>query len=279
MAIKKPLLHYALDEVRYNKENDTSVIPNLGSLGGHGVVKGSPRIVHDSKIGTCLLFDGEEDYVEIKQPEKLKFQDGFSAAVWVRYDAFQKYSRIFDLNTTQNKSDNILFVANSNNSKKIILGVKKDRFELSSGIKADQWTHFAITQDKNGKIILYVNGNAVNEDNSKSFKMPDITWTMGYVGESSYDDNEKFKGAMAHLRMYDYALAAAEINTIMHNDQNSMAHYRETSLLKIDLYTVRDDDHKPVLYIESDNKSEPLEVSLRNPHPTTPIKLDRKSVV
>lgn len=41
--------------------------------------------------------------------------------------------------------------------------------------------------------------------------------------------------------------------------------YRETTLLKVELYTIRDDDHKPILYLEADNKGEPLEVSLTNP--------------
>lgn len=59
----------------------TPIIPDLSSLGNHGIVRGDPEWV-DGKVGKALDFDGKDDYVEIPDSESLHITDEFTAIVW-----------------------------------------------------------------------------------------------------------------------------------------------------------------------------------------------------
>lgn len=254
--------HLPLDEIRYDPAKDSAYAANVGQLGSDAVVHGKPQIVHDPDLGSCMLFDGVDDYVELTGLDAFTFADGMTAAAWVRFDATQRYSRIFDLNEGENSYQ---IVRLGNQSEESTIGFAVNMFEeRADGIEIAKWQHFAVSYDTDGNIALFIDGNEVAKG-YRDFDKANTNWKIGYVGKSSWDRDALFKGAMAHFRLYNQALSAAEIQAIRQQDKTGMAHYRETTLLKVDLYTVRDDDHKPILYIESDNKSEPLELAVANP--------------
>ena len=255
--------HLPLDEIRFDPAEGGAYAANVGDLGSNARVHGAPQVNYDSDLGSCLLFDGVDDYVELTGLDAFTFADGMSAAAWVRFDATQRNSRIFDVNEGENSYQ---IVRLGNQSEERTIGFAVDMYEdvRVAGIEPTKWQHFAVTYDTEGNIALFIDGKAVAEGD-RGFDKANTAWKVGYVGKSLWDRDALFRGAMAHFRLYNRALSAAEIQAIMQQDKNRATRYRETTLLKVDLYTVCDDDHKPILYIESDNKSEPLELAVTNP--------------
>lgn len=263
MPVNDLSFHLPLDEIRFDPAEGGAYVANVGDLGSNARVHGNPQIIDDPELGSCLLFDGVDDFVELTGLDAFTFADGMSAAAWVRFDATQRYSRIFDLNEGEN-SYRIVRLGNQAEERTIGFAVNMYENVRVAGIEPTKWQHFAVTYDTEGNIALFIDGKAAAEGD-RDFDKANIAWKVGYVGKSSWDRDALFKGAMAHFRLYNRALSAAEIQATMQQDKSRMAHYRETTLLKVDLYTVRDDDHKPILTIESDNRSEPLELAVTNP--------------
>jgi len=252
-------LHLPMDEIR------NGVAVNVGVMGGDATVKGKPQIIHDPELGSCMLFDGIQDYLDIQGLEGLDLKEGMTIAVWVRFDALQSFSRILDINNKKNSNDNIIYFTNTAASNTLEFTIQGQRFRTNNVIKVNAWQHFAITVSPNGSTKLLVDGQKLKEEIKTFFPNMKTGWTMFSIGKSSWDHDKLFKGAMADFRLYDYPLEEKEVADLMKQDKSNMAVYRETAPLKMELYSIRDDNHLPVIFIESDNKSEPLELSITNP--------------
>lgn len=262
MANDKPCLHLPLDEIRIAEE--VAKAPNVGGLAGDAIVRGNPTILHDPEMGTCMRFDGQDDYLELTDLSALTFAQGMTAMAWVRFEGTPSYSRIFDLNVTRNQKSQIIWAGNEDRSRHLAFEINGIRFPVKDGVALGQWRHYAFVQEPSGRMSILIDGEVVFGKEA-AFDITNVPWKMGSVGKSSYDADGLFRGAMAHFRIYNQALARADVRDLMIGDKSAMAYYRETTLLKVDLYTIRDDDHQPILYVEADNKGEPLEVSLTNP--------------
>ncbi|NJN83904.1 MAG: LamG domain-containing protein, partial [Caldilineaceae bacterium] len=267
MASDKPHLHLPLDEIRIAQEIATAT--NVGS-GRDALVRGNPKILHDPTMGTCMRFDGEDDFIELTDLASATFAQGMTAMAWVRFEETLYYSRIFDFNVAQNQKSNVVWAGNEERSQHLAFEIDGIRFRVENGVALRQWRHYAFVYEPAsdtspaGKVSIIIDG-ALVFSKEVSFDIANTGWQTGYVGKSSYTVDSSFRGAMAHFRLYNHALTRGEINDLMVVDRSAMAHYRETTLLKVALYTIRDDDHRPILYVEAENKGEPLEVSLTNP--------------
>ncbi len=252
-------LHLPLDEIR------TGVVVNVGGMGGNARVMGNPQIRHDPELGSCMQFDGVDDYLDLRGLEGLDLKEGLTIAVWVRFNDLQRYSRILDINNQNNNSKNGIFLNNHGTSNQLTLEVNQQPIYTDNAIKLDTWQHFAITVHPKGLNKILLDGQKVKEETKPFFPNMKTGWTTFFIGKSSSTSDAFFKGAMANFRLYDYALEEQDIANLMKKDKTNMAVYRETAPLKMELYSIRDDNHLPVIFIESANKSEPLELSVTNP--------------
>ncbi|RMD98225.1 MAG: hypothetical protein D6816_16505 [Bacteroidetes bacterium] len=439
MTQDNPLFHLPLDEIRHNPEKGHSYTANIGRVQVPAVVYGNPQVVHTPEMGTCMIFNGKDEYVELAGLEGFALSGGFSMAAWLRIDDAlgARPIHVFTLGARiENKElyiGRLTYRATTQTLKFALL----DKIIHISGIAAGQWIHFAASFDEKGAFQIYVHdmngallpwegtiakgikmaemlavqcnlgfiGKSLRPDaqflDSKllgsikipkglqvtlyenedftgplapltadaqllapalrdsisaiaidyapdmvatiyedvgyqgasqalppgrylakdltigadlpgSIKVPDglkvtieeaqrplgsITGDVSFIGANTIvverasqekvtffsnadfqgerfeaDDGGRYQvggllaGAVSHFRLYDRALSEKELYAAMLKDKNSMAHMRETAPVKIELYTIRDDDHKPILYVEAANKGEPLEVSITNPH-------------
>lgn len=267
--------HLPLDETRFDAAEDSTYTTNVGQLGHDALVHGNPQLIYDPDLGSCMRFDGQDDYVELTDLEGFTFAEGLTVAAWVRYEALNDWSRIFCLNTAALTSSDpvdqaFVFLANTGASNELIFNIDADDDPVARKadvITLEKWQHVAAICEPGGAITLFIDGSPVATASIPAGKsVSGHPWKAGLLGKSTWRGGEGlFQGAMAHFRLYNRALSAAEVQAIRQQDKNSLAHFRETTRLKVDLYTLRDDDHKPILYIEADNKSEPLELALTNP--------------
>jgi microcystin-dependent protein len=262
MANDKSCLHLPLDEIRVVEA--VAAAPNVGGIGVDALVRGNPQILHDPTMGTCMRFDGDGDAIELTDLAALTFAEGMTAMAWVRFEETAYFSRIFDLNVAPNQRSNIIWAGNEERSQHLALEMDGIRFRIENGVALRQWRHLAFVYDPAGKVSVISDG-ALVFSKEVTFDLAHRAWQTGYLGKSSWTADQHFRGAMAHFRLYNQALTLADVRELMIADKSAMAYYRETTLLKVELYTIRDDDHKPVLYVEADNKGEPLELSLTNP--------------
>ncbi|RMG61253.1 MAG: LamG domain-containing protein, partial [Bacteroidetes bacterium] len=271
MSENTEFFHLPLDEIRAG-EGGKQITKNVGKLGSDAIVHGNPQIVYDSELGACMAFDGKDDYVELVNLETFTFKNGATAMAWVRYDELQNWSRIFGLNTLDlsdtNRSDQAFFyLANKGESATSILNVLGISTEHSNGIVKEKWQHIAATYSTDGKISLLFDGIQVATNHMPDEKFfAGLPWQTGFVAKSAYSRwDANYKGRMANFRLYNEALSQAQIQDLMEADLLRNARIRETTLLKADLYTIHEDDHKPLIFIEAENRSEPLELAIANP--------------
>jgi hypothetical protein len=82
-------------------------------------------------------------------------------------------------------------------------------------VPKDEWVHLAMTFDKYNARFYY-NGNLVA---TKPLSIGIMTSNTNlYIGSSLYQSREDFSGLMDEVRLYNRALAEAEIKAIYHND-------------------------------------------------------------
>ena len=135
-------------------------------------------------------------------------------------------------------TENAFMVRFENHKPQIVLG---DPVTGGGEIKAssptalgvNQWYHIAATYKRNDKIVLYVNGEKVAENNTKDFP---VTYNSG-VKEGANDDaaigrkfwvgnaysTRWFDGNMSHLRVWSKALTQAEIKASANNKELTTA--------------------------------------------------------
>ncbi|GMH51683.1 hypothetical protein TrST_g11015 [Triparma strigata] len=146
-----------------------------------------------------VSFDGNEQYVDITD---FKFGGATSFEVRVKYNSFNKWSRIFDFSNGRQR-DNVL-LANQKSTSKIAWDVynpnakslKKNEWNLEPS-----WTHVVVTVS--GKTMkIYKEGNLLGTKTNGS-EPKAITRTKNWLGRSAWSDNEYFDGTIAYVKMWE----------------------------------------------------------------------------
>lgn len=145
---------------------------NTGSwIGGNdGTISGATFT--DGKIGSCLSFDGVDDFIESSHNSTIDFDrtDPFSFVFWIKNsqntDVF-----IFNKNLSSNPKTGYTFQFDANGKLTFVLqndNVAGNRFRVDSTnntlISSGSWTHFAITYNGNSSgagIKIYQNGSSI----------------------------------------------------------------------------------------------------------------------
>lgn len=273
MTENSPYFHLPLDEIRTGPKAGDQIAKNVGKLGSDAILHGNPQIAYDPELGACMAFDGQDDYVELVQLQGYTFDAGLAISVWVRFDDLNNWSRIFCLNeaayaSTDPVDQHYVFLGIIETTGDLELNTdEKKGIRINNVIVKDTWHHIAATYDTTGNIRLFIDGKQVASNVAPNDSVfAGTPWRAGLIGKSTWKRGESlFKGRMANFRLYNQALAQAQIQDIMETDLLRSARIRETTLLKADLYTVHESDHKPLIFIEAENRSEPLEVAVANP--------------
>lgn len=164
----------------------------------------------------ALQFNGSNAYVNlgIVNPAN-NFSTGLTFEAWVKWDAFNNWSRILDLGNGSS-SDNLIF-ANQGTSNQL-------RFEVyrngsTQGITSPQamvtgrWYHVAVTQTGAGLTTLYVDGIQVT---SGSVQIPaNVSRAQSYIGRSAWAGDGYLQGSVDEVRIWNQARSATEIRQNM----------------------------------------------------------------
>ncbi len=211
-AVKSPIAHWKLDE--------TSGTTAVDSVGGHDgtLINMSPDWVA-GKIDGGLLFDGNNDYIDLSSMNPMSYDD-FTVSAWYK----SADSSVSD--------DEYIFEHNENWVDEVTFGPTDDgtddrlRFGFSSGgagtwdphygtsdIVDQQW-HHVVGVRSSGRIKLYVDGV---EETDEADAHAGLTITIDGDGPFIGDlpgNTEQVHGILDDVRLYDQALTAAEISDL-----------------------------------------------------------------
>lgn len=203
------ILHYDFETIAGQSVFDESHHSNSGTLFG------SPTVTL-GRNGNGVHFPTQTDYLSLPQGI-VNSLTNFSVSTWVKMNALNGWSRIFDFGSGQ--SYNMFVTPMSGNSTlrfAIKNGVGEQLVDAPSALKTNEWVHVAVTYAWNnstnqGVGKLYMNGvlAGTNQAFTINPSMLPLT-TQNYIAKSQYPD-PALNGTVDDFRIYNRALTDVEI--------------------------------------------------------------------
>jgi hypothetical protein len=259
--------HLKLDAVQ-EKGGKASVLDALGRSNAAAEIHGNPKLIADQRFGACLRFNQADqqpaddqndtattldDYLLLPL-KKIDFSQGFSFSCWVWIDG--------DKTTILDSGDFSFFFVESTfvctNPKEFSVHLNTKKPQITQQV----WSQLAITVQANGDTQFFANGLPLgsmgNTRNADTLANSHSPWKIGM-----YDKDWLFKGKMAHIRFYNSALNAKEIQQQWSLDQavDQPLPFSQTAPVDFEFW---DEDHKPIIYTEGGEVSHQLSVALWN---------------
>lgn len=205
-------------------------LPLNGDLTNQGlsnvtVTNNGATVDNNGKIGKCYSFDGVDDYIQIP-PMTLDLSCA-SICGWIKWRAFNSWSRMFDFQNSASGSTGAIGIANNGTSSTITVfgrtssGVGLPDTDIGLSAVANTWYHIALILD-NTTAKVYLNGTL-----TKTFTLNSalgvMTLNNNYLGKSGWPADKFFQGSMNDFRIYDHCLSAKEVKELA---KGLVLHYR-----------------------------------------------------
>lgn len=185
--------------------NDESGNGNNGTI--YGAVFVPDRFGTENK---ALLFDGENDYIEINNSSSLSITQQISISFWAKFETSGPYYYPYHIiekfgswGTGQREQDINWGVTTGNGE-----------FNLwSLNFNYDQWYNFVSLYD-GSTLRTFVNGQLYSSNNASG--PINISTTNVYISRYNFGGDYFFDGTLDDFRIYDRALNECEIMEIYH---------------------------------------------------------------
>ncbi|MHC4461929.1 MAG: LamG domain-containing protein [Planctomycetota bacterium] len=168
----------------------------------------------DGKIGGALVFDGNDDYVEIGKDPDFDITNQITVAAWIKVGAFdRKWQAIvakgdstWRLHRDRDKSA-LGFACTG----LLVPGTRWGSVRGTVDVNDGQWHHAAGVYDGQN-IYLYVDGKLdTSKEASGTIKISDQPI---YIGENAERPKRFWNGLIDDVRVYSYGLSADEVAAI-----------------------------------------------------------------
>jgi hypothetical protein len=200
---------------------DDGTANDSSGLGHHGVFVNGAAVVTDSERGNVLSLNGVNQYVDLGNGGFLDLSDNNQATItaWVKPVTSKAHHAVV---TKGEWKDAYSLLINGNTATKDQLWTGNDTGVFSgSAIPLNTWTHVAVVI--NGDLTtFYVNGQLSGTANQDRGTAIDNTTNGVSIGREQYSGSLPagrwfFNGLVDEVRLYESALAAAEIQTTLGN--------------------------------------------------------------
>lgn len=202
----EPVAYYKLDQDTGTQADDSSGNDLHGTFTG-GFTLDQPAMSSEFK---SVSFDGLDGHVDL--PDGFDdFTDGMTLEAWVKFEAFNTWSRIIELASGAEGVDSIFF-SNAITNPHIAIetnGAGSRQIE-NDVLKLDVWQHLVARQSREGTTSIWVDGIKVHEATSQA-QPTNVTRTLNYIGKSTYSADDYFEGSMSNVAIYDHPLSDEDI--------------------------------------------------------------------
>jgi PKD repeat protein len=197
----------------YNFEGtSTTTVTDLSGYGNHGAIKEATTVT-GGRYGKALSFDGVNDLVTINDSASLDLSTGFTLEAWVKPVAIKRSSVIFKEQPGGSTFNVYAYEDADLWSSSFNDGLNEHTASSINALPINQWTHIVSTYDGT-KLQLYKNG--VLESSSAQSGPIKISAGVLQIGGNSIW-GEYFQGYIDEVKIYNRALATAEILADMQN--------------------------------------------------------------
>lgn len=178
-------------------------------------MRDTPVYREDHKSGSKSLLLSNDNYLQL--PYEVACTDELTIAMWVKWTKSTAWQRIFDFG---NGSENYMFLTPNTGSVMrfaIKNGGNEQQVNCKSKLPMNQWKHVAVTIGKD-RTTIYVDGEEAGSSTGITIRPGDIHPVLNYIGRSQFASDPYFAGQIDDVRIYNYALGADEIKTMMDNN-------------------------------------------------------------
>ena len=254
-------------------ENVSALSENISaSTENQYSVHGSPQVVSDEHFGSCFIFDGRQDYIEIPNSEDINFatNQDFTVASWIKIAKEQPFKTNGDNDIIEkwNGSGGYPYVIRYMRDSQTIHAARYDgsnnpSITTTTKLNSEQFYHIAFVKE-GSKLRLYLDGHEENstDDTTQSQTQNDSPLYLARRGGSNEAYANYFAGTIAHLRIYKKALSPEEIKQDINDNLTAIAAFNLAYPLDFDLY--EGDNKESIIFIENDTKGEELVFEIQN---------------
>ena len=254
-------------------ENVSALSENISaSTENQYSVHGSPQVVSDEHFGSCFIFDGRQDYIEIPNSEDINFatNQDFTVASWIKIAKEQPFKTNGDNDIIEkwNGSGGYPYVIRYIPDNQTICAARYDgsnnpAVTTTTQLNSEQLYHIAFVKE-GSKLRLYLDGREENstDDTTQSQTQNDSPLYLARRGGSNEAYANYFAGTIAHLRIYKKALSPEEIKQDINDNLTAIAAFNLAYPLDFDLY--EGDNKESIIFIENDTKGEELVFEIQN---------------
>ena len=144
-----------------------------------------------------MVFDGVDDYVDL---EDWEWGGTMSIEVYVKYDSFNSYSRVFDFSS--GSPSNNVFLNNVETTSTLHWDVRQGstvKYLTTSNFDSSTWTHVVVTVSGN-TMKIYKNG-VLGGTKTDGWEPDVLTRTNHIIGNRAENDRA-FDGTIAYLKTW-----------------------------------------------------------------------------
>jgi hypothetical protein len=209
---------YRFDACSWN--GTTSEVKDSSENSLNGTAVGDTKTVVDGKINRAAYFDGDEDYIEIPNNEKLQLTDDTSWSLWVNPEDIEKgrqsllfkhYNNEFEL--IMETDGYINFYHGDGNFEEV------DYVPNGAYVQENEWSHIVITRDHSEKTLTwYINGIKIGS--STYTKDPVASDNILTIGRRDTNENYAFKGKIDEVKLFANALNDDDVMQIYTNENS-----------------------------------------------------------
>ena len=192
-------------------EGAGTAVADASGTGNHGTASGTTWAAM-GRYGTALSFSGTTGWVTVPDSASLDLTTGMTLEAWVNPVQVSGGWRTVIFKQSTNGIAYSLFGANGSArpTGQVFIGGEQNAASTSS-LPLNAWSHLATTYDGT-TLRLYVNGTQV-ASKAQTGPAPVTTGVLRIGGNSIW--GEYFRGLIDEVRIYNRALAAAEIQSDM----------------------------------------------------------------
>jgi hypothetical protein len=168
-------------------------------------------------VSNAVSLDGSTGYVNCPT-NLLNGLTNFTIAAWVKPASISTWARIFDFGSStksymflapQSGGGALRFAITTNNNS------NEQQINGAAPLPANVWTHVAVALS-GGVGTLYTNGVVVGVNNGMTLNPTSLGNTaINQIGKSKFND-PFFNGQVDEFRIYNHALTASEISTLVY---------------------------------------------------------------
>jgi hypothetical protein len=197
------------------EEGSGKTAKDSSGKGNNGSIEGGPKWVN-GKFGKAMQFNGQTDYVVIKDSDSLDLNH-MTVAAWVNLASYLDDQRVITKEEGVNDPYSVysLQISGAGDTKlefRPTLNGARQRIESNADVPLNQWTHVAATYDGE-KVVLYIDGE-VDKETPATGEMMTNDKDL-WIGASEFWTPRFFDGVMDEAVLFNVPLSQDDIKDLM----------------------------------------------------------------